>query len=60
MILGSHSPAHRDMTRDQYLLFLLIPPLILGLVAGASKFGSAQFDNRLVHFAFSLASIVPD
>jgi LytTr DNA-binding domain len=60
MILGSHSPAHRDMTRDQYLLFLLLPPLMLGLVAGASKFGSAQFDNRLVHFAFSLASIVPD
>jgi hypothetical protein len=60
MILESHSPAHRDMTREQYLSFLLLPALMLGLFAGASKFGSAQFDNRLVHFAFSLASIVPD
>lgn len=60
VIQGRHSPAQREMTRDQYLLFLLLPPVVFGLVAGASKFGSAQFDNRLVHFAFSLASIVPD
>jgi len=60
MILGSLSPGHREMTRDQYLMFLLLPALMLGMLGGVSKFGSAQFDNRLVHFAFSLASIIPD
>ena len=52
--------ALRDMTRNQYLVFLLLPPLLLGLISGASMFGSVRFENRMVHFAFSLASIMPD
>jgi len=50
----------REMSRQQYLLFLLLPPLLLALISGASMFGSVRFENRLVHFAYALASIVPD
>lgn len=56
----AQGPVLRDMTRRQYLLFLLLPPLLLALISGASMFGSARFENRLVHFAYGLASIVPD
>jgi len=52
--------ALREMTRNQYLLFLLLPPLLLGFMSGASMFGSVRFENRMVHFAFGLASIFPD
>jgi hypothetical protein len=51
--------ARREMTRQQYLLFLLLPPLLLALMQGASMFGSARFENRMVHIAYALASILP-
>ena len=59
MAVGLTAP-RRDMSRQQYLLFLLLPPLILAMLSGASMFGSVRFENRLVHFAYALASILPD
>lgn len=51
--------ARREMSRQQYMVFLLLPPLLLALMQGASMFGSARFENRMVHIVYALATVVP-
>lgn len=48
--------ANRKMSPLQYLAFLFLPPLILGLIAGISEAGSVAFSSKAAHIGFSLVS----
>lgn len=42
------------LTGGAYVAFLLGPPMVIGLVMGASEFGSVQFTSKSAHIAYGL------
>jgi hypothetical protein len=56
----SNSGWHRSMTTRQHLVFLVLPPLLLGWTSGVSEFGSVSFSAKWVHVCFAFFTYFPN
>jgi hypothetical protein len=41
-----------------YVRFLLLPPLVIGMILGLNQFGPARFDNRLMHIVYAFVTVL--
>jgi hypothetical protein len=53
MLMGEAGQGQRDQLR-----IVLLPPLLIGLAIGLGQFGSVRFENRFVHVAFGIVSLL--
>ncbi len=54
--LSINDTAGKELTGWSYVRFLLLPPLVIGLILGLNQFGPARFDNRLMHLAYGFVT----
>jgi hypothetical protein len=48
----------KELSGWAYVRFLLLPPLVIGLILGLNQFGPARFDNRLMHIVYGFVTIL--